>query len=186
MGRRPGLSTVLVLGAIVLVVAIFVGQSMGNRVLGAIASKTGGESTPIPIPSSSALADTVTSRALWKRRQVLSVATDPAFPDPRITPEPEIPATPRPRPKPTPAPADTNVDRTDFTPAPARTPNTNYTSPGLAAPLATHNPDETSAPDEGPSGAPRASARPQTTPPRGQTPRPFPSLPPVSFPSLSP
>lgn len=188
MGRRQGLSTLLILGALVLVIAIFIGQSMGNRVLGAIASKAGDAASPIPIPSVSSLADTVTSRALWKRRQVLSVATDPAFPDPRITPEPEIPATPRPRPKPTPAPERSQAsDALDATAAPEKTPNTSYTSPPLPIPLASHSAEETNAPDEVQSVSPKMSARPQSVAPRGQpSVRPFPSLPPVSFPSLNP
>lgn len=174
MGRRQGLSTILVLGAIVLVISIFVGQSMGNRVLGQITSKAGADSTPIPIPSTSAEADdTVTSRALWKRRQVLSVATDPAFPDPRITPEPEIPATPRPQPKPKASP--TPVP--DVTTSAQKTPNTTYTSPPLAFPMGTHAPaEETSAPDEGQTATPKASSRT----------RAYPTLPPVSVPSGNP
>ncbi len=188
MGRRRGLSSVLILGAIVLVVAIFVGNNMGNRVLGAIASRAGGAATPIPIPSASA-ADTVTSRALWKRRQVLSVATDPAFPDPRITPEPPIPATPKPEltlsprvfHRRSPVPSDATG------PAEA-TPDTRYTSPPVPVP-ATHAADETIAPDEVQTLAPRAAVSPRTPAlaPRGvPTTRANSSPPPVPIPSFNP
>ena len=188
MGRRAGLSTLLIFGAIVLVLAILVGNNMGNRVLGQISSRASDNVTPIPIPSPSA-ADSTTNRTLWKRRQVLSVATDPAFPDPRITPEPEIPATPRPRPparKPTPSPSPS--DDGSVGPAPEVTPNTRYTSPPMLIPMASHGPDESVSPDAGATAVPRATLTPHPPGnPRGATAqRSAPSLPPVTVPSLSP
>lgn len=188
MGRRPGLSTVLILGSIVLVIAIFIGNNMGNRVLGQISRRAGGVATPIPIPSSSSAADTVTSRALWKRRQVLSVATDPAFPDPRITPEPEIPATPRPAPvRPRARPTRAPKNAADVTEPPVETtPNTTYTSPPL--PVPSHAAEETIAPDEVQTLAPKATppGRPPASPRTAAPGRSFPTLPPVSQPSLNP
>lgn len=192
MGSRSGLSSVLILGALVLVVAILVGNNMGNRVLGQITSRGSGVATPIPIPSASG-GDTVTSRALWKRRQVLSVATDPAFPDPRITPEPEVSATPRPPElrrarKATPTRSPSAGQPTDAAPAEA-TPDVIYTSPPLPVPIASHAAEETIAPDEVQTVSPRAtpSGRPPTSAPRGgSTVRSYPTLPPVSVPSLSP
>lgn len=191
MGGRPGLSTILILGSIVLVIAILIGNNMGNRVLGQITSRAGAVATPIPIPSSSAAVDTVTSRALWKRRQVLSVATDPAFPDPRITPEPEIPATPRPAPvRLRSRPTRTPQNGGDVTDPPAeKTPNTTYTSPPLAFPMASQAAEETIAPDAVQTLAPKATpaGRPQASPPRSAPPgRSYPTLPPVSQPSLNP
>lgn len=190
MGGHRGLSSVLILGAIVLVIAVFIGNNMGNRVLGQIASRATSIATPIPIPSASP-ADTAVNRALWKRRQVLSVATDPAFPDPRITPEPEIPATPKPeirrrRFKAAP-PRPKGRDASDA--APEATPDTSYTSPPLPLPIASHAAEETIAPDDVQTLTPRApaSVRPQTAAPRGgPTVRPYSTLPPVPVPSFNP
>jgi type IV secretory pathway VirB10-like protein len=185
MGPRAGLSTVLIVGALILLVAIVIGQNMGNHVLGQIADRGPAISeTPIPTPSPSP-DDDVAGGSLstqWKHRQVISVATDPAFPDPRVTPEPTPPPTPvptrRPTPQPTPqndtpAPDDTGVDQPQ---------STTYTSPPLPMPLVSHAPDET-APDEG--GSPPASASPPGRN-QGAGPRPtftgrgYPTLPPYS------
>jgi hypothetical protein len=132
------------LASVTLLFAIWVGNGMGSRVLGQITSRPPDLSiTPMPLPSPTS-ADAA-SEVGWKRTQVLSVATDPAFPDPRVTPEPPVVATPRPTPtaKPTPSPSPRSA-------AP-------YTSPPLPIPLASHDPDETSPPDAEPS----ASASPQ-------------------------
>ncbi len=185
MSKRPGTSVVLVLGAFVLLIAIVVGNSMGNRVLGQIASHGGGGvATPIAV-ASTAPPDTAASRQLWKRRQVLSVATDPAFPDPRITPEPEIPATPRPRRRETPSPTSKPSPRASAQPSDEATtettPNTTYTSPPLPMPIASHDVQETIAPDATQSLAPRPPPRGAPTPGRG-----YPTLPPVVQPSFSP
>ena len=182
-GKRPGLSIVLVMGALVLVIAILVGNNMGNRVLGQISSRgAGAAATPIPTPSAGA-SDSPQSRALWKRRQVLSVATDPAFPDPRITPEPEPVATPRPpRRLNTPDPlgkvdgAAGKASDEPTTDAVSASPNTTYTSPALPLPIVSHAPEETISPDPAQTLAPQKSTAP----------RPYPTLPPVSQPSLNP
>ncbi len=152
MGPRAGVSTVLIAGALVLLIAIAIGNNMGNRVLGQIGSRAAGAvATPVPSPSAGDEDDGV-SHVLWKRRQVLSVATDPAFPDPRVTPEP-----PPPPPPPTPsAPSDGSST------APP------YTSPPMPIPLVSHDAGETTAPDEGPS----SSAAPPHTGPPTPTPRP--------------
>ena len=78
-----------------------------------------------------------------RRRHVTSVATDPAFPDPRMTPEPTIAPTLRPVPKATPTPTlpPPPPEPTDVDQAP-------YTSPPLAFPLVKHSPGETSPPDD--------------------------------------
>ncbi len=139
---------------------------MGNRVLGAIASRPATLfATPIAAPSASPDDRSGPADApLWKRREVISVATDPAFPDPRVTPEPSPPPTPSPtRADSDAAPADEDQDR-----SPAL-----YTSPPLPMPLASHDATETSPPEEGagpvespgiagragaPTGAPRPGA----------------------------
>ena len=88
----------LIVGAIVLLISIIVGNSMGNRVLGQVANREG-DFAPSPVATPTAdPADNASAQLSWKRRQVLSVATDPGFPDPRITPEPVFAPTPRPRP----------------------------------------------------------------------------------------
>jgi hypothetical protein len=155
------LSTVLIAGALVLLIAIAVGNNMGNRVLGQIGSRAAGSvATAVPSPAASAEDDGV-SHVLWKRRQVLSVATDPAFPDPRVTPEPPPPpptARPTPHKVRTPAPSPSPDDGEGTVPP--------YTSPPMPIPLVTHQPGETSAPDGSetplatPHAAPSGSARP--------------------------
>ncbi|GAC1566625.1 MAG: hypothetical protein NVS2B3_00430 [Vulcanimicrobiaceae bacterium] len=193
MGSRPAFSTVLILGSIVLAIAIYVGNTMGNRVLGQIFSRAEPIATPIPVPSASP-GDTVTNRALWKRRRVLSVATDPAFPDPRITPEPEQTATPRTSDECTrasrPESPHSPKGRRPL-PAPLATPDTSYTAP--AVPVASPSPEatETIAPDEvqtlaprSPSPAPVRTAVPST--PHAPPTRALPTLPPVSIPNLNP
>ena len=174
MGPRTGLSTVLILGSIVLLIAIVVGNNMGNRVLGQIPERvpTLG-ATPLPSPTSSAFGNNA-SQALWKRRQVLSVATDPAFPDPRVTPEPPAPATPRPTPKPTPKPS----------PTPTSEPShSNYTSPPLPIPLATGT-EEAPTPVEQPSSTPIPRVTPTSTGRGGRT--VLASPPPIPNPSIVP
>ena len=85
-----------------------------------------------PVPEDTGGADEAISRN-WKRLQVVSVATDPAFPDPRVTPRP----TPSPRPSPTSTP----------TAAPSLNPADVYTSPPLAIPLTPSSPEAPQTPD---------------------------------------
>jgi hypothetical protein len=92
---RIGLSGLLAIGGGVLLVAIAIGNSMGNRVLSAAGGSSGGllrsvTATAVPVESRAA------SEVNWKKIQVMSVATDPAFPDPRITPEPPSQAAAKP------------------------------------------------------------------------------------------
>jgi hypothetical protein len=120
---------------VVLLAAIAVGQQIGERtIFGSGATErrveVPGEAIT-PVPGSTVAADETISHN-WKRLQVVSVATDPAFPDPRITPTP--PPTPKPTPKPTPSPS--------ATPTPLEL----YTSPPLPVPLVSHDPLESPAP----------------------------------------
>jgi hypothetical protein len=185
VGRRAGLSTVLIVGAFVLLIAIAVGQNMGNRVLGQIASRAVLQPpTPIPAASPSPGAESG-NQALWKRREVISVATDPAFPDPRVTPEPPPPETPRPAPPrpahtrtPEPEPTDDTQPRND-----AASP---YTSPPMPIPLITHEPSTTATDAAAtPTGSPEPSPAPRfqfATPRPGAAARPTPTIPPYSTP----
>jgi hypothetical protein len=122
----------LVAMGIVLLVAIVAGQQIGNRtIFGQTERKVAipGE-TITPVPEESAAADPAALKN-WKRLQVVSVATDPAFPDPRVTPPP----TPTPRPTPSPKPS----------PSPSASPSADpslYTSPPLPVPIVSHDPSE--------------------------------------------
>jgi len=128
--RRPRTSLTLVGAALVLLISIAIGQRIGDHVL---ISGTDRQptvvrplATPVPEQSDTAVHD-------WHREQIVSVATDPAFPDPRVT----RPPTPTPAPTPTPRPS----------PTPSLTPPP-YTSPPLPLPVASHAPDESPEPSE--------------------------------------
>jgi len=143
MGPRAGLSSVLILGAIVLLVAIAIGNGMGNRVLGQIAGRGPAFSTtPLPVTTSSPDAAGNPKSFSWKHRQVLSVATDPAFPDPRVTPEPTPEPTAPPRPTARPIPKPTRTPAATPRPAPAPSRRSTYTSPPMLYPMASHSPGE--------------------------------------------
>jgi hypothetical protein len=132
--RRPRTSLTLVGAALVLLISIAIGQRIGDHVLSAGTDRQATVvrplATPVPDVSDGPLRD-------WHREQVVSVATDPAFPDPRAT----RPPTPTPAPTPTPTPT--------RAPTPTAAP---YTSPPLLVPIASHAPDES--PDPGDSPAP--------------------------------
>jgi len=147
MGPRASLSFLLFLSATVLLGAIALGNRMGNHVLGQISQRTEAVPTVLltPVPE---VKDRQVSLG-WKHTQVVSVATDPAFPDPRVTPPP-------------PPPKEPPVARPHLPPVPqvpeaARRPaDRGYTSPPLPIPLVTHQEDQPP-PDEG-------DASTQTTP----------------------
>ena len=139
------LTIVLAIGSGVLLLAIGIGERMGDRVLGQVTEqKLQSVSVVVPSPAPSALTGAYGPN--WKRSDTLSAASDPRFPDPRIPPQP-LP-TPRPVPKATPTPI----------PAPATpTPNPNI-------PIWRQRPLPTATPTIGPSparvaGAQRAQSR---------------------------
>ncbi len=137
--RRPGFSAFLVAGALVLLVSILIGQKLGDRVLLQTEQRVpiaGSGVTPVPEAEPSDGGELKN----WKRLQVVSVATDPAFPDPRVTPPPRPKPTATPTPGPTPKPRPTP-------PPPAL-----YTSPPLPVPIVSHSPDDVDTPE--PSEAP--------------------------------
>lgn len=98
-----------------LIVAVFFGNRMGDRVLSQVGARV--DLQPTAIASVEPSIDPKDARRVfWKKTQVVTAATDPAFPDPRITPPPT--ATPRPvTPVPTPSPP-----RPTATPSPAPIP----------------------------------------------------------------
>jgi hypothetical protein len=92
MGPRVNLSVLLILSGAVLLAAIALGDRMGNRVLLQVAERTEVEPSPQATPVAEVKDRQVTLG--WKRAKLVSVATDPAFPDPRVTPfaRPSAPA----------------------------------------------------------------------------------------------
>jgi fused signal recognition particle receptor len=130
--RRPGTSVLLVAGAIVLLVSIMIGQKLGDRVLLQTERRVPiGEALVTPVPEVQPTNQGPLRN--WKRDQVVSVATDPAFPDPRVTRPPTPTPAPRPKPKPTPTPQPEPTIEPESAP---------YTSPPLPLPIASHAPDE--------------------------------------------
>jgi len=118
---------------LVLLVAIVVGQQIGERtIFGATERRVViPEQLITPVPVDTPGPNEALSRN-WKRLQVVSVATDPAFPDPRVTPPPT------PTPKPTGSPRAVVF--------PTLNPSELYTSPPLPLPLVTHEPGATPEP----------------------------------------
>jgi len=157
--RRPGTSFVLIGGAIILLISIAVGQRLGDSVLRQVTEQRNTQATAIltPVPPAPQPTDMGPVRN-WKHEQVVSVATDPAFPDPRATPKP----TPTPAPTPIPTvPPPTQPPDEDLAPV-----KPVYTSPPLPMPIASHAPEDV---DTEP---PDANGYPQGIPP--VTPEPTP------------
>jgi hypothetical protein len=116
---------------VVLLAAVVVGQQIGEHtIFGATQRRVEVPGQIItPVPADTGGPNEAISRN-WKRLQVVSVATDPAFPDPRVTPPP----TPSPKPSPT------------RKPTPSPSPTVLYTSPPLPVPIASHDPTESPSP----------------------------------------
>jgi hypothetical protein len=133
MGPRASLSLTLIVAGAVLLLAIAIGNEMGNKVLGQ-ATERGPAIAATPVATPVAQETNAAGEANWRRVQIVTVATDPAFPDPRVTPEPPPPprpATARPA-TPSPSPRRTQAPRS-LVP---------YTSPPLPIPLVTHGAEE--------------------------------------------
>ncbi|HEX3672332.1 MAG TPA: hypothetical protein VHT92_11575 [Candidatus Cybelea sp.] len=97
---------VLAAGAVVLLVAVALGERMGNRVIGQASE----QSLQSVLPQAVTPAPNASPQAYgpdWKRSQALSAAGDPHFPDPRVPPQPLPTLAPTPKPKPTPKPTAT-------------------------------------------------------------------------------
>jgi hypothetical protein len=116
---------------VVLLVAVVAGQQIGERtIFGATERRIVIPQLAIsPVPDETGTDEAISRN--WQRLQVVSVATDPAFPDPRVTPPPP-PPTPKLTSSPRPPP-----------PAPA---SPGYTSPPLPLPIVSHDPDDTPTP----------------------------------------
>jgi hypothetical protein len=143
---------VLAVGILVLVIAIALGERMGNRVIGQVTEKRLSNIVPVtvtPAPQQS----NAPYGPDWKRSQVLTAAGDPAFPDPRVPPVPLPTAPPRPNPKVTETPKPVLA-----TPTP--TPNPNLPIWRRLAPLPTPTP-QTAASGTPPTPVPGPSISPQ-------------------------
>ena len=131
--RRPRASLFLFICGITLLASIFVGERMGAHVLRKTTEQTAvvpEATSPTPQPTLGQSGPIVD----WHHLQVVTVATDPGFPDPRVTKRP----TPTPKPSPTPPPAPSSTP-TPFpvpgSPTPAATPSGSATSlPPYAVP----------------------------------------------------
>jgi hypothetical protein len=127
---------ILAAGVVVLLLAIAIGERMGDRVLVQAATDASGPAgntlpvvTPVPQASSAAYGPD------WKRSQALTAAPDPRFPDPRVPPVP-LPtplATPKPKPTATPTP-DVDLPVMDATASPTPAPEATATPLQLATP----------------------------------------------------
>ncbi len=89
--RRPRTSLTLIVLGILLLASVFIGQRIGDRALFGSTERRNPAVVPLPTPVAEASLDPSVSRN-WKRLQIVSVATDPAFPDPRVTPPPPTPS----------------------------------------------------------------------------------------------
>lgn len=136
--QKKRLSVILLTGAALLIVAIFVGKAMGDRVMTRVTEQgqTGVGNTLLLSPAPAA-SEGSPYGPNWKRTQVLAAATDPGFPDPRVPPAalPSPEPTPKATPKPKPTAQPTPVVNPTFTvePAPTATPSPNGSpSPGAS------------------------------------------------------
>jgi hypothetical protein len=135
----------LAAGVVVLLVAIVLGEHMGDRVMTEAAENGNLNTTPIvtPVPEST----TGAYGPDWKNTQTLAAAPDPRFPDPRVPPKPlptpEQPPTPKPTPTWTPNPNIPIWDQTKLpsaTPSPTEAPEDYLPANAGATPAPTHSP----------------------------------------------
>ena len=159
--RRTFLSLSLILGGIVLLAAIAVGNDMGDRVIGQLTQSRPLVSKPLATPVAQAT-DADELEHNWKKVQVVTVATDPAFPDPRVTPTPPPPPPPTPKPKPTPKPTPSPTEEPIPTEPPPTEPPDMTTSPG--GPESAPPPPPTAPPTPGGSTRLPSYAVPNTRP----------------------
>lgn len=119
-----------------LLLAVAIGERMGNRVIGQANQQT--LESVIPEAMTPAPDDSPQPYGPdWKRSQALSAAGDPRFPDPRIPPQP-LPTlaptpTPRPTPKPTPTP-NPNIPIWRQSPLPTVAPSAGPSNESLESP----------------------------------------------------
>jgi hypothetical protein len=96
----------LAAGAAVLLIAVAIGEGMGDRVIGQATEQSLQSVGAVSVsPSPNGAAQPYGPD--WKRSQALSAAGDPRFPDPRVPPQPLPTLAPTPKPRPTPVPTPT-------------------------------------------------------------------------------
>jgi hypothetical protein len=139
------LTVVLLMGIIVLIAGIALGQRAGDRVIGQVTEKRLDSIAPVTVTPAPAQTAASPYGPDWKRTDVMSAASDPGFPDPRVPPA--LPPTPNPPPKYTIAPS--------WRPSPTPTPNLNLPIWRRAAPLPTATPIGSPAPSPQPSASPQ-------------------------------
>ena len=129
--RKPMTSAFLVTCGVTLLVAIVVGEKMGERVLHQTTQTAVVPTLTTPSPLASA--DESGPVRDWRKAQVVTVATDPGFPDPRVTPPPtptpKPPKTPKPTPTPTPYVPPTPIPTPTETESPGASPTPDTTRP---------------------------------------------------------
>lgn len=145
------ITIVLALGIAVLVAAIAVGERAGDKVIGQVTEKRLEGIAPVTLTPAPVQKSASPYGPNWKRTEVMSAATDPAFPDPRVPPVPPPTLPPPPKRTPTPLP-------TIATPTP--TPNLNIPIWRREAPLPTPTPTGSETPYPGPSESPSPSPQP--------------------------
>lgn len=130
------LTAVLAAGSLVLLIAIALGERMGDRVLGQ-ATEQRPQGVTVVAPSPGPTQSTGPFGPDWKRSDTLSAAGDPHFPDPRVPPQPlpTPPPTPKPTPKPPPATPtpNPNIPIWRQQPLPTATPTLTPSSPAASA-----------------------------------------------------
>lgn len=145
------ITLVLALGIAVLVAAIAFGERAGDKVIGQVTEKRLDSIAPVTLTPAPVQKSASPYGPNWKRTEVMSAATDPAFPDPRVPPVPPPTLPPPPKHTPTPLP-------TVATPTP--TPNLNIPIWRREAPLPTPTPVGSETPYPGPSESPSPSPQP--------------------------
>jgi hypothetical protein len=94
----------LAAGAVVLLIAVAIGERMGGRVIGQATEQNLQSVAPVVSPAPDSPQPYGPD---WKRSQALSASGDPRFPDPRVPPVPLPTPEPTPKPRPTPVPTPT-------------------------------------------------------------------------------
>jgi hypothetical protein len=145
------ITLVLALGIAVLVAAIAFGERAGDKVIGQVTEKRLDSIAPVTLTPAPVQKSASPYGPNWKRTEVMSAATDPAFPDPRVPPVPPPTLPPPPKHTPTPLPS-------VATPTPM--PNLNIPIWRREAPLPTPTPTGSETPYPGPSDSPSPSPQP--------------------------
>lgn len=108
--QRNKFAGLLAIGATILLISILIGTRLGDHVIVGADGKKHDVAVDLPTPVPISSASVPPSSSKWKKSHVVAVATDPAFPDPRLTPTPAPTPSPTPEPTPTPTPRPSPTD----------------------------------------------------------------------------